>query len=105
MIWSAIPGSYDDSHGGSLFLYKIASLASSKRRIWAVLMDRALLLYNSTNTMEPMESLVLKSCTVSKNEEGIITVTRPKAPAASFHLHNPAKQQENIWFKLLEEFW
>ena len=105
LLWSAIPGSYDDSHGGILFLYTIASLASAKRKVWVVLMDRSLMIYRNTVEMDPVETLVLKHCVFAKTEEGIMSVTRQRSPTGSWHLYAPVKQQENIWCKLLEDMW
>ena len=45
LLVSALPGSYDDSHGGAVFLHQLPSLASAKSRVWMVLMDRTVYIF------------------------------------------------------------
>ena len=103
LLVSAIPGSYDDSHGGAIFLHQLPSLASAKSRVWMVLMDRTVYIYNQTTDITPMVSISLKSCTVTKTDDGVVILTRTKSPAGSWYIHSPIQQQNNLWFSLLSD--
>ena len=103
LLVSAIPGSYDDSHGGAVFLHQLPSLASAKSRAWMVLMDRTVYIYNQTTDLNPAESITLKSCTVTKTDEDIVVLTRNKAPTGSWYIHSPTQQQNNLWYSLFSD--
>ena len=103
LLVSTIPGSYDDSHGGAVFLHEVPSLASSRTKVWMILMDRTVHMYHQTTDLTPMESITLKSCTVTKNDEGIVILTRTKAPACSWYIYSNITQQNNLWYSLLSE--
>ena len=104
LLWSVIPGSNDNTLSGQMFSYTFCSLASAKKRIWIVMIDRALFFYKTSSDLVPVDYVPLRHCALSKTgAEGIITVTRTKGDPFTWFLYSPVHQQRNIWWRVLDE--
>ena len=100
LTWSILPiTDAGDCHYGSMTNYSAASLTSSKKRLYFVLLDRVLLVYNP-NMIKPRYSFPVSSLGVSATEgaEKMITV---KNPNETLFLVADEDAEGRAWFKKL----
>lgn len=98
--WSVLPVSENsDNHYGQLISYTAASLTSGKRRMWFVLVDRCIYVYNA-KSIKPKYFFPMSIVAVNAvdGEVGMIAV---RTPAETLFLTAESPQEGRVWFQKL----
>jgi hypothetical protein len=100
--WSILPFTdMSDQMYGQLFALGSASLASVRRRMWFVLADRVLYVYNF-NSSKPKHVFPMLAVTVSyvEGEEGLFKL---RSPSDTLYLVDDNEKTGRMWFRKLYE--
>ena len=98
--WSVLPVSENsENHYGQLISYTAAALSSGKRRMWFVLIDRTIYVYNAKSIKPKFYfPMSIVSVSATDGEEGMMTV---RTPAETLFLAAESPEQGRIWFQKL----
>lgn len=91
ILWTLIPSSFIASIAGPLFFLPQASIASSKKRCWCVVLEGCLIVYGHMIDIRTKEIIDLSVCTVHMLEAEVMKIHRSKSV-------DGAKGPDQTWF-------